>query len=166
MSLPTTPQTWTRGPFLISTDSQLLSLASINDAFDQDFMYWTKPYPEEILQTIINNSFCFGLYEVNESKPRQQIGFARLITDRTTFAYLSDLYVLPKYWGLGLGGWVIDCVDEVLVDLPHLRWTMLRTGTERSKQAYEKRMGMTVLGMKDISEGPIMMGRRGKGVGA
>lgn len=142
-------------------------------------MYWTKPLPEDVLQNIIDNSYCFGLYEVSDSfvqnpengengtskhfqkEELSQIGFARLITDKTTFAYLTDLYVLPTYQGLGLGGWLIDCVNETLSDLPYLRWIMLRTSSEKSKQSYEQRLGMMLLKSANVEEGPVMMGKKG-----
>ncbi|OGM41081.1 GNAT family N-acetyltransferase [Aspergillus bombycis] len=162
MALPIEPQTWTKDAFLVSTDKTLLSVSAINAAFDQDFVYWTKRHPEKILTQVIEGSFCFGVYtpkpnhtgqngEGNgvpsdgptNAKPNvDQIGFARLITDNITFAYLTDLYILPEYQGHGLGGWLVDCVDEVLRPLPHLRWVMLRTSAEKSKQSYEKRLGM------------------------
>ncbi|KAJ5762789.1 hypothetical protein N7533_001470 [Penicillium manginii] len=112
MSLPDKPLTWQRPGFLISTDKTLLSLQSINHAFSLDIIYWTNPVPEPILATIVDNSFCLGLYEISNTtssttqKPEdlKQIGFARLVGDKVTFAYFTDLYVLPGYQGLGLGG--------------------------------------------------------------
>ncbi|KAK9364777.1 hypothetical protein V1509DRAFT_635206 [Lipomyces kononenkoae] len=184
MSLPTQARNWVREGFLISTDKKLLSILAINSVFDQEFMYWTKAVPDEVLQQMIDNSFCFGLYKTIQNTPTdsvgteatstvdhteaalskdlEQIGFARLITDNITFAYLTDLYVLPGYQGLGLGGWLIDCVDELLGSLPYLRWVMLRTSKKKSKESYEKRLGMSVLRSGEISEGPVMMGKKGK----
>lgn len=177
MSLPTEPKSWRRKGFVVSTNKELLSISAINHAFDQSFMYWAQPIPEDTLQKIIDNSFCFGLYEIaNDANPAngegspslkredlKQIGFGRLITDNITFAYFTDLYVLPEYQGLGLGGWIIDCIDEMLKDLPYLRWTLLRTSSEKSQRSYEQKLGMEVLKCGDANEGPIVMGRRGNG---
>lgn len=179
MSLPTEPQNWSRDDFIISTDKTSLSIPSINNAFAEDFMYWVKPVPNNVLQEIINNSFCLGLYKVVQQgsgskftshQPLEalkagaveQVGFARLITDNITFAYLTDLYVLPEYQGLGLGGWLLDCVDELLGVLPYLRWSMLRTSAQKSKESYEKRLGMSVLPSGDVRDGPVMMGKKGR----
>lgn len=172
MSLPSDPRTWVRDGFLISTDKTLLSIPSINSAFQQEFMYWTSAVPDDILQEVVNNSFCFGLYKSSHANPTtpescsaaslDQIGFARLVTDNITFAYLTDLYVVPEHQGRGLGGWLIDCVDELLEPLPYLRWAMLRTSMQKSEESYEKRLGMTVLTSGEISEGPVMMGKKGK----
>lgn len=79
-----------------------------------------------------------------------------------TFAYFTDLYVLPEYQGLGVGGWIIDCLAELLDEMPYLRWAMLRTSMEKSRDAYVKRLGMAVLKSGDIKEGPVMMGRKGR----
>lgn len=184
MSLPTEPQNWHRDDeFIISTDKTLLSISSINTAFGEEFMYWTNSVPDHLLEHIIQNSLCFGLYEIPSNhtdggatagcgeeqgkeewkKEYKQIGFARLVTDYTTFAYLTDVYVLPKYQGRGLGGWLLDCVNELLEPLPYLRWTMLRTSSRKSKESYERRMGMSVLACGDVEEGPVMMGKKGKG---
>ncbi|GES59644.1 GNAT family N-acetyltransferase [Aspergillus terreus] len=163
MALPSEPRVWTKNEFTVSTDRSLLSVDSINAAFAQDFMYWTKPFPDDILRQILDQSFCFGVYKPNPTSDNlQQIGFARLVTDTITFAYLTDVYILPEYQGLGLGGWLLDCVDELIRPLPYLRWSMLRTSSEKSKQSYEKRMDMVVLDCGNTQEGAIMMGRKGK----
>lgn len=168
MSLPNKPLTWHRPGFQISTNKSLLSLDSINHAFSLDTVYWTNPVPTEILAKIVENSFCLGLYEVSNSSttdaenPKlEQIGFARLVGDSITFAYFTDLYVLPQYQGLGLGGWVIDCIGEIVDQMPYLRWAMLRTSLEQSRVAYEKRLGMQVLLSGNVRDGPVMMGKRG-----
>ncbi|PLB49899.1 hypothetical protein P170DRAFT_435210 [Aspergillus steynii IBT 23096] len=176
MSLPKEPTTWNKDEYFISTDKSLISLSALNSAFDSDMLYWSKPYPEDILQEIINHSFCFGLYEAPDTteppetnsssnsdlKTPRQIGFARLVTDYITFAYLTDLYVLPEYQGKGFGGWLIDCVDELVKPLPHLRWIMLRTSSVRSQESYKQRMSMEVLDSPDASQDAVTMGRRGR----
>ena len=71
------------------------------------------------------------------------IGFARVITDSVTFAYLTDVYILPEWQGSGLGKWLVDCVQEVLEKMPHLRRSMLITGREGPAGGfYERRMRM------------------------
>ncbi|RJE18821.1 Acetyltransferase GNAT family [Aspergillus sclerotialis] len=168
MSLPSEPRSWTRDGFHISTDKRLLSTEAINAAFEQDFVYWTQRHPPHILQAIIEKSCCFGLYQsvdpsiaTDQETNLRQIGFARLVTDHFTFAYLNDLYVLPEYQGLGLGGWLIDCVDEVVRPLPYLRWFMLRTCVQKSKESYQKRISMDVLVSDPHKTGPVIMGRKG-----
>lgn len=153
---------WVRSRHFISTDKSLLSLKAINQAFAQDYIYWTNELPENVLQQVIDDSLCFGLYELaNNDRDRTQCGFARLITDNTTFAYITDLYVLPEHQGSGLGGWLLDCINEYMSAKPYLRWTMLRTSNVKSKEAYQKRLGMAVL--ENGESGPFVMGKKGKG---
>lgn len=166
------PLSWSRDSYYISSDKNLLSLPAINAAFAQPWMYWTQSFPEATLQDLIDNSFCLGLYKTSTdpvdvdstrtATAGEQIGFSRLVTDNVTFAYLTDIYVLPEYQGLGLGTWLIECTDEVLRGMPVLRWAMLRTSGERSIERYKKRLGMDVLSSDPI-QGPAMMGRRGGG---
>lgn len=91
------------------------------------------------------------------------IGFARAITDRTTFFYLTDVYVLPAWQGQGLGDWLVSCVQEVAEAMPFLRRTMCVTTTtttntdgsagqqqSRSEKFYERLMHMERVG------GPIV----------
>jgi len=77
------------------------------------------------------------------SKPEQQqspeqdqpslIGFARCITDKVTFAYLTDVYILPEWQGQGLGKWLISCIQEVIEDMPYLRRSMCLVGHGKEK---------------------------------
>lgn len=80
------------------------------------------------------------------------IGFARVITDYVTFAYLTDVYVLPEHQGKGLGLWMMECLDKVLKQWPGLRRTMLMARDEHAKRMYER-----VLGMRRVT-GAIMEG--------
>ncbi|OCT54240.1 putative GNAT family N-acetyltransferase [Cladophialophora carrionii] len=75
------------------------------------------------------------------------IGFARLITDRVTFAYLTDVYTLPEWQGQGLGKWLISCVQEIVEDMPHLRRSMciVGHGKEKGIEFYGSLMKMTPL---------------------
>jgi len=79
------------------------------DAFDVDAIhsyltrsYWKRGVSKELVKRSIKHSFCFGLFAGD-----QQIGFARVITDHTDFAYLCDVFVLEPYQGQGLGQWLL-----------------------------------------------------------
>lgn len=67
--------------------------------------YWSKDIPRAIVERSIDNSLCFGLY-LN----KQQIGFARMITDQATFAYLADVFILPEWRGKGLSKWLMEAI--------------------------------------------------------
>jgi GNAT superfamily N-acetyltransferase len=92
-----------RGEFEISTDPSRIDLAVVHGYLSAS--YWAKGIPLETVSRSIQNSLCFGIYRGNE-----QIGFARVITDRATFAYLADVFVLEAYRGRGLSKWLMECI--------------------------------------------------------
>jgi GNAT superfamily N-acetyltransferase len=89
--------------FTVSTDAARLDLDVIHGFLYH--CYWSPGIPRELVVRGIQHSFCFGLYNDNS-----QIGFARVVTDYTSFAYLADVFVLPEQRGHGLGIWLVDCV--------------------------------------------------------
>lgn len=92
--------------FAISTDKNLLDLDMIYQYLDKD-SYWSQGIPIETLKRAIENSLCFGIYHNNT-----QVGFARVITDKGTFAYLCDVFVLPNYRNLGLSKWLVQTIKD------------------------------------------------------
>jgi GNAT superfamily N-acetyltransferase len=94
---------WRKQNYLISTDSSLLDVDSIHAFLFRS--YWAEGIAKPIVARAIEHSLCFGLYH-----ERAQVGFARVITDRTTFAYLCDVYVLEAHRGKGLATWLMECV--------------------------------------------------------
>jgi GNAT superfamily N-acetyltransferase len=87
--------------FIISTDKSKLNLALIYQYLSEE-SYWAKHILFEKVKRSVDNSFCFGIYKENN-----QVGFARLITDFATFAYLADVFVVEEYRGKGLSKWLI-----------------------------------------------------------
>ena len=170
------PRMWTRdqSDFFVSNDPSLISVKAVNEAFGRDFLYWAKPLPEDVLAQMLHGSLSFGVYKRIQNPHSQsqqdppsldnaeQIGLARMVTDGTTFAYLSDTYVLPEYQGTGLGRWLMDCVAEVFskTNMPFLRRIMLLTGDERMQEFYRKIFGVKVIGheeRKDIGQDLVFM---------
>ena len=92
-----------RGQYSITTDPQKLDLDAIHAFLSRSF--WAEGIPKETVATAMANSLCFGLFD-----GARQIGFARVVTDRATYAYLCDVYVLEAHRGLGLGKWLIETV--------------------------------------------------------
>ena len=92
-----------RGEFRISSDPRDVDLDAIHAFLSRS--YWAEGIPREILVKAIAGSIPFSLLE-----GKRQIGFARVITDRATYAYLADVYVLEDYRGRGLGRWLIEVV--------------------------------------------------------
>jgi GNAT superfamily N-acetyltransferase len=110
---------WAKGEFQISTDPARIDLRAVHEFLTNS--YWARGIPLETVQRSIENSLCFGIYHGD-----RQIGFARVITDRATFAYLADVFVLPDYRGRGLSKWLMECIIAH-PDLQGLRRWMLAT---------------------------------------
>ena len=92
-----------RGEFLISTDKSRLDVDAVHAFLSRSF--WAQGIPREIVARSIEGSLCFGIYE-----GKKQIGFARVISDFATYAYLGDVYVLEEYRGQGLSKWLMECI--------------------------------------------------------
>lgn len=94
-----------REKFTVSTDPARLDVDAVHAFLSTS--YWAQGIPRETVALALGNSLCFGLYEED-----RQVGLARMVTDRATFAYLCDVYVLPERRGLGLGRWLMQCVMD------------------------------------------------------
>lgn len=108
-----------RGEFCVSSDPKRLEMMTIHDFLTRS--YWSPGTPVDVVKRAIQGSLCFGLFHMSA-----QIGFARVITDRATFAYLCDVYVLEDYRGQGLGRWLLEVV-VAHPDLQGLRRIVLVT---------------------------------------
>jgi GNAT superfamily N-acetyltransferase len=115
-----THQTHHRAAFTISTDPALLDLDLLHDYLSRE-TYWSAGIPRDTLVRAVAGSLCFGVYGVGG-----QVGFARVVTDRATFAYLCDVFLLPAYRGRGLSKWLMECVTAH-PDLQGLRRFVLVT---------------------------------------
>jgi GNAT superfamily N-acetyltransferase len=109
---------WIRGDFEITTDPSRIDLKMVHSFLTTS--YWAAGIPIETVERSIKNSLCFGVYKDNH-----QVGFARVITDRATFAYLGDVFVLPEFRAHGLAKWMMECI-MAHPDLQGLRrWSLL-----------------------------------------
>lgn len=89
--------------FTVVTDASELDVAAIHRYLSR--AYWSEGIPRHIVEKAIASSLCFGLFRGGD-----QIGFARVVTDRATYAYLCDVYVLEEFRSRGLGVWLMECV--------------------------------------------------------
>ena len=89
--------------YSISTDKSKLDISVIHGFLSTS--YWSEDIPLDIVQKGISNSLCFGVY--NENK---QVGFARVISDYTSFAYLADVFIIEEERGKGLSKWLMECI--------------------------------------------------------
>jgi len=99
-----------RGEFLISTDRARLDLDVIHGFLTN--CYWAKGIPRDVVARAIEHSLCFGIYHEMGTVPSLQVGFARVITDFATIAYLGDVFVVDAYRGRGLGKWMMECITQ------------------------------------------------------
>jgi GNAT superfamily N-acetyltransferase len=95
---------FTKKGYSISTDNRLLDVDTIHQYLSVE-SYWAKGIDKEKVQRSIDNSMCFGIYH-----NKKQIGFARVITDKATFAYIADVFVLDAYRGQGLSKWLMQTI--------------------------------------------------------
>src|SRR5688500_7772180 len=116
--LEATEEVWRKGDYLISTDPTRLNIALIHN-FISNQSYWGQGRKIETVQRALNNSLNFGIYKDDE-----QVGFARVVTDYCTFAWLADVFVIDSHRGMGLSKWLM----EVIISHPQLmnmrRWVL------------------------------------------
>ena len=173
--LPIPPKTWptrrdpsTKATLLISTRREYLQPTFINTALSSPDMGWAQSLPPSALHTMLNTSLVLGLY-TNAQLPDSiygeltQIGMARLITDYTTCAYLTDVFVAREHRGKGMARWLVECVREVLDGLKEstggsFRRTLLLSGDEAfGGPFYGKLLGAEV---HDQKSGVVIMSTR------
>jgi GNAT superfamily N-acetyltransferase len=103
---------------VVSTDPARLDLDVIHGFLKS--AYWCEGLPREVIERAIRHSLCFGLYDAG-----RQVGFARVITDRATYAYLADVFVLESHRGRGLSKRLMQAI-VAHPDLQGLRrWSLL-----------------------------------------
>ena len=107
----------TKGPYTITSDRERMDAQVIQAYLSQS--YWARGIPLAVVEQAIRHSLCFGLFE-----EESQVGFARVITDYATFAYLGDVFILESHQGQGLGKWLM----EIVIAHPELqglrRWNL------------------------------------------
>jgi len=119
----------------ISTDPARLNIELIHQYLSRD-SYWAQQVPLEVVARSVANSLCFGVYHHNE-----QVGLARIITDKATFAYLCDVFILPEHRGKGISKWLMKTMHSH-PELQGLRRWLL--GTKDAHGLYEQ-FGWTYL---------------------
>jgi GNAT superfamily N-acetyltransferase len=93
-----------RGEFVISTSRERLNLDVVHGFLTN--CYWAKGVPRDVVVRSIEHALCFGVYDGEGA----QVGFARVISDFATIAYVGDVFVLQTHRGCGLGKWLMQCI--------------------------------------------------------
>ena len=122
-----------RDNYLISTHRARLDLNAIHGFLAS--CYWAKGIPREVVARSIEHSLCFGIYEGGGA----QVGFARVVSDFATVAYLGDVFVLESHRGRGLSKWLMQCVMEHPALQNLRRWILLT----RDAHALYSKFGFT-----------------------
>ena len=125
---------WRRGPYAVSTDPERLDIAVTTTFLAES--YWASEIPEPVVRRSVEGSIAFGVYEDD-----RQVGFARVVSDRATFAWVGDVFILDSHRGRGLGLWLMRCV-LAHPDLQELRRWLLASTSARGLYA---RLGFTPL---------------------
>jgi ribosomal protein S18 acetylase RimI-like enzyme len=128
-----------RHGYHISSDSSVMDVDAVHAYLTRS--YWAEGISRALVARAINASLCFGLFD-----GERQVGFARVVTDRATFAYLCDVYVLEDYRARGLGRWLMDTV-VAHPDLQGLRRFLLAT---RDAHGLYRKLTFTALARPEI----------------
>jgi len=114
-----------RGDFLISTDRKRIDLNVVHEFLTN--CYWAKGISREVVVQSIKHSLCFGIYDGSG----QQVGFARVVSDFATVAYLGDVFVLESHRGRGLSKWLMECIVQHPALQNLRRWILLTRDAHR-----------------------------------
>jgi len=94
---------WRKDSFIVATDPARFDVPALHAFLSES--YWAEGIPLATVERALRHSLCFGLLD-----GPAQVGFARVITDRATYAYLADVYVLESRRGRGLAKWLMECI--------------------------------------------------------
>jgi GNAT superfamily N-acetyltransferase len=124
------------GEYFISSDPKKMDISFVHDWLANE-SYWCKGIPYAIVERTISHSLCFGVYHQNG----EQVGFGRVVTDYTTFAWVTDVFIIEAHRRRGLSRELMNCILEH----PELRlvrrWLL---GTDLAHGLYRK------LGFEDL----------------
>lgn len=125
---------WHKDGFLISTDPARIDIEAVHNFLTNS--YWAAGVPIDVVRRSIEHAMCFGIY-----KDDKQAGFARVITDYATFAYIGDVFVLDEHRGLGLSKWLM----RVILGHPDLRGFRVWVLVTRDAHGLYSQFGFTPL---------------------
>ena len=126
--------TITKNHFTITTAQEKLDVEFIHAFLTRS--YWAEGIPRDVIKRSIEGALCFGLFE-----NIRQIGFARMITDKATFAYLADVFIIEEYRGRGLSKWLM----EVIMSHPSLQGLRRMMLATRDAHGLYEKFGFTAL---------------------
>ena len=145
---------WEYEDYLITNDKNDLELDVIYNYLSNE-SYWSKGIlMDDVIKSINNSVLCFGVYYLDpSSKEKKQIGFARVISDLVTFAYLTDVFILKDFRLQGLGKWLI----KTITNYEELKIRRIMLSTDDGHILYSK------YGFKPLDHPNLFMQIKGKG---
>ena len=96
-------------PYVVSSDTTHVDRDLVY-RFLRDEAYWSLGLPRDVFDRGLEHSLCFSAFDGDPARGGRQAGFARVVTDRATFAWLCDVFVLPAYRRRGLATWLVETV--------------------------------------------------------
>ena len=135
----TSVREWRRGAYLVSTDPTRLQMDVIHGFLLTS--YWAKGIPRETVARSIEHSLCFGIYDGTGA----QVGFARVVSDFATVAYLGDVFVLEAHRGRSLSKFLMECITRHPALQELRRWILLT----RDAHGLYRKFGFTALKSAD-----------------
>lgn len=136
---PNPPLESRQGGYLVSTDRARLDLDVIHGFLTG--CYWAEGIPRQTVARSIEHSLCFGIYDDSD----RQVGFARVVSDFATVAYLGDVFVLEEHRGRGLSKFMMECIMKHPALQGLRRWILLT----RDAHGLYKQFGFTPLKAAD-----------------
>ena len=124
---------WRKDEYLLSTDKSKIDIEIVHGFLAHS--YWAESIPLDVVKKSIDNSLCFAIYRDQKLK-----GFARVISDFATFAYLADVFIVPEERGKGLSIWLM----ETIMAYPQLQGLRRFTLATRDARGLYERFGFTL----------------------
>lgn len=125
--------------YRITTDKNEMDIDAVHHYLSRS--YWAENVPKSVVTTAVENSLCFAVFVAEASGDERQVGFARMITDYASFAYLADVYILEEHRGKGLSKAMMKKIIQH-PQLQGLRRMMLAT---RDAHGLYEQFGFTAL---------------------
>jgi GNAT superfamily N-acetyltransferase len=143
--LPGTERQTAAGDYRVSDDRSLLDFDTIHEFLARS--YWSPGIPRSVVERAAAHSTPFGLYHIADPDRCRQVGYVRVLSDFSAFAYLMDVFILEPFRGLGLGQWMVDAAmaDERFGDVR--TWLLI---TRDAHGLYRK------LGFSEVEPGRYM----------
>ncbi|KAF5025594.1 hypothetical protein F66182_2338 [Fusarium sp. NRRL 66182] len=148
------PKFWYRDNFFLTNDKSYLCPQTYNKSLGDN--WWSNPLPQGQLQKVLDNCLTLAVYYTpqtaddmkkngiispKDGSPHQMVGFARVVTDYVTLAYLTDVFVVQEFQRRGLASWLMKALKEIVDEWEHMRGLLLMTHDQAAARLYQRELG-------------------------